>query len=85
MPSTGRPELNTTSGMRGLASPTTLAGPPERMMARGAKASMRAGSRAVNGQDLAIDTALAHAAGDQLGELAAEIENEHAVVLRACV
>ncbi len=34
----------------------------------------------VEGYDLAIDAALAHAPGDELGELAAEVEDQHAVM-----
>ena len=63
---------------RGASSSVTLAGPPERMMARGANAAMRAGL-GVERPDLAIDAALAHAPGDQLRDLAAEIEDQHAV------
>ena len=48
------------------------------MIALGAKARDRVGAR-VEGMDLAIDAALAHAPRDQLRHLAAEIEDEDAV------
>ena len=48
-------------------------------MPRGAKARMRASS-AVIGPDLAVDAGFAQAPGDELGHLAAEIEDEDAVV-----
>ena len=47
-------------------------------MAFGPKSAMRCGS-AVVGHDLAIDAALAHAAGDELRHLGAEVEDEDAV------
>ena len=48
------------------------------MIALGAKAAS-ALRRHGEGMDLAIDAALAHAPGDELGHLAAEIEDEDAV------
>ena len=66
------------SGARGAVPSVTEAGPPDRMTARGAKSRTAAlGDR--KRVDLAIDPALAHAARDQLGHLAAEIEDQDAV------
>ena len=56
----------------------TEAGPPDRMMPRGREVADAVGARRV-GPDLAIDAVLAHAAGDQLRDLAAEIEDQDAV------
>jgi hypothetical protein len=49
MPSTGTPASNTSIGARGEPASGTLAGPPDRMIARGLKPRMRPGS-ALNGQ-----------------------------------
>ena len=62
----------------GAPSAYTLAGPPERMSALGASSRTRCG-RDVVPHDLAVHVLLAHAAGDELGVLRAEVENEHAL------
>ena len=64
----------------GLALSPTLAGPPERITAFGTKASQHRLDTVVR-MNLAIDAALAQAAGNQLGNLAAEIDDQHAVVV----
>ena len=77
-PSTGTPSLNAIAGARGELPSVTEAGPPDRMIARGSKSRTFSSLDRI-GMDLAIDPALAHAAGDQLGDLAAEIEDQDAV------
>ena len=74
----------TASGARGLSASMTLAGPPDRMIALGAQAASPRGVR-VERPDLAVDSALAQAPGDQLGDLAAEIQDEHPLVMLADV
>ena len=78
MPSTGTPSSKTASGARGVPASCTEAGPPDRMIALGAKLAQPLGGHG-EGMDLAIDAALAHAARDELRHLAAEIEDEDAV------
>ena len=78
MPRTGTPASNTACGARGEAPSVRLAGPPDRMMPRGRQARdpVRVG---VERPDLAIDAGLAQAAGDELGDLAAEVQDQHAL------
>ena len=80
MPSTGTLAAKTASGARGLSPSVTLAGPPESTMPRGANSADARVGRGVEGPDLAIDAVLAQAARDELGDLAAEVEDEDAVV-----
>ena len=76
MPSTGTPASNTHGSHRGEPSVSTDAGPPERMMPRGAIAAdvLRGQVRPV---DFAVDAQLAHPPGDELRVLAAEVEDQH--------
>ena len=53
------------------------------MMPFGASSRTRA-ARDVVPDDLAVDVLLAHAAGDQLGVLRAEIQDQHLFVRGAC-
>ena len=62
-------------GARGLSSHITEAGPPDRMMPLGLQPLEGLGGGVERG-DLAIDPGLAHPARDQLGHLAAEIDDE---------
>ena len=77
MPSTGTPSSNTIAARAATAPSCTLAGPPERMKRAGAEGGDARGI-GVERPDLAIDAGFAQAAGDQLGHLAAEIEDQHA-------
>ena len=74
MPSSGTPISKASSGARGVSSFVTEAGPPEKMMPRGIEVA-DPGEIGVVGHDLAIDAGFAHAPRDELGELAAEIED----------
>ena len=65
-------------GARGEAPSVRLAGPPDRMMPRGRQARIRVGV-GVERPDLAINAELAQAAGDELGDLAAEVQDQHAL------
>ncbi len=78
MPSTGSPALNTQSGARGVPNSVTLAGPPDRITALGLQA-LEGVLGAVERHDLGVDALLAHAPGDQLRHLAAEIDDEDGV------
>ena len=78
MPSTGTPASNTICGARGLPCRRSEAGPPERMTAFGLD-PLEGASADLERHDLAIDAGLAHAPGDQLGDLAAEIDDEDGV------
>ena len=71
----GRPLSNKCCGARGLSSHVTEAGPPEKMMPFGLQPLERLVGGVERG-DLAIDAGLAHAARDQLGHLAAEVDDE---------
>ena len=77
MPSTGTPASNTACGARGEAPSVRLAGPPDRMMPRGRHAAMRSGV-GIERPDLAVDAGFAQAARDQLGDLAAEVQDQDA-------
>ena len=57
-------------------------GPPDRMIAAGV-ASLDLGQRRVVRQELGVDVELAHAARDELGELAPEVEDHDRVGLAA--
>ncbi len=80
MPSTGTPRSNTPAAGIGAPSASTDIGPPERMMPLGAKA-LDVRQRQVWPVDLAVDAQLAHPAGDELGVLAAEVEDEDLLVV----
>jgi hypothetical protein len=80
MASIGTPRSNSLRPMRGLSASSTLAGPPDRMMALG-PVVVDHGLGLVERMDLAIDAGLAHPAGDQLGHLAAEIDDQNALVV----
>ena len=58
----------------------TLAGPPDRITACGRNAGEEGGVDLLVGVDLAVDARLAQPAGDQLGDLAAEVDDEQALV-----
>ena len=75
MPSNGRPLSNITCGARGLSASVTDAGPPEKITPLGWSRS-NASSAGIERRDLAIDARLAHAPRDQLGHLAAEVDDE---------
>ena len=77
MPSIGTPASNTACGARGEAPSVRLAGPPDRMMPRGRHARDARGI-GVERPDLAIDAGLAQPPGDQLSDLAAEVQDQHA-------
>jgi hypothetical protein len=49
MPSTGTPSSNTACGARGVSDSVTLAGPPDRMIARGGAALASASSALLKG------------------------------------
>ena len=72
------PLSNAACGARGLPASVTEAGPPERMTALGLEA-LEGGFGALEGMDLAVDARFAHAARDELGHLAAEIDDEDGV------
>ena len=78
MPSTGTPSENTSGGASWPFASYTDSGPPDRMMALGAKRSICSASD-IAGVDLRIHAEFAHAARDQLGVLGTEIENEDPV------
>ena len=84
MPRIGRPLSNSTCGARGLPSSGTLAGEPDRMMPLGLSRWNASSAMAERG-DFGIDPGLAHAAGDQLGHLAAEIDDEDGIGEVRCV
>ena len=75
-PAPARPARTRACGARGVSVSVTLAGPPDRMIARGLFRQRRL--RLVVGHDLAIDPGLAHAPRDELGHLAAEIDDQNA-------
>jgi hypothetical protein len=68
------------SGGIGAPSAKTEAGPPEKITAFGAKAARKRVVHPVEGVDFAIDVQLAQAARDQLRHLAAEVDDEKAVM-----
>ena len=72
-------EANTTSGARGESASVTRGRPAGQDDRLGANAASALRRHPVIGLDLAIDPALAHATRDELGHLAAEIEDEDAV------
>ena len=63
----------------------TLAGPPERMTASGPERGEEGGVDLLVRVDLAVDPRLAQPPRDQLGDLAAEVDDEQALVLGARV
>ena len=75
MPSRGSPLSNSACGARGLSSQVTDDGPPEKMMPLGAQ-PFEGFLGGVERGDLAIDARFADAAGDELGHLAAEVDDE---------
>ena len=79
MPSTGTPASKIACGARGDVASVIEAGPPERITPRGFIVG-EGFSRLLEGDDLAIDPLLAHASGDELGDLGAEIDDENLVV-----
>ncbi len=83
MPSTGTPASNTACGARGEAPSVRLAGPPDRMMPRGRHAAIRPGI-GVERPDFAIDAGLAQTAGNELGDLAAEVQDQNALGGERC-
>ena len=85
MPRTGTPRVKISGAARGLPASVTQAGPPERMTACGAEVGEEGGVDLLVGVDLAVDARLAQAAGDQLGDLAAEVDDEQALVVGLCV
>ena len=78
MPSTGTPSLKTMSGARG-AFALGDRGRPARQDDRARREIADLSLVDREGVDLAVDAAFAHAARDQLGYLAAEIEDQNAV------
>ena len=66
----------------GAPSAYTDAGPPERTSAAGFRARISSAAESM-GDELGVDARLAHAAGDQLAVLAAEVEHEHRAILGA--
>ena len=75
---TGRPDSKIREGTRGENSSVTEAGPPDRMTPW---AHRREGLfRRLKRVDFAIDTGLAHAAGNELGDLRTEIDNEDRIM-----
>ena len=70
------PAVKICSGARGEPASPTLAGPPERMMPFGGEGGDFFGI-GVERPDFAIDAGFADPAGDQLGDLAAEIQNQN--------
>ena len=61
-----------------------LAGPPDRITALGAKSAQEGVGDVLVRVDFAIDVQLAQAARDQLGHLAAEVDDEKAVMVVMC-
>jgi hypothetical protein len=79
MPSTGTPSSNTACGAA-VVLLVALAWLPDRMMPLSAEVAHE-GVGHVAGVDLAVHMRLAHAAGDELGDLGAEVEDEDFLVL----
>ena len=69
-------------GGSGAPRSITEAGPPERMIALRLHLARRPRLGLLERHDLAIDALLAHAPGDQLGDLGAEIDDQDVVVHR---
>ena len=76
MPKTGTPASNRAGSTCGAPGSYTLDGPPDRMIAAGS-AGQHLGDRHRVRHDLGVDVGLAHAAGDQLGVLGAEVDDEN--------
>jgi hypothetical protein len=69
-------------GGSGAPSAKTEAGPPRQDHGLGRKSAQELGRNRVEGVDLAINAQLAKAAGDQLRDLAAEVDDQQALVVR---
>ena len=76
MPSTGTPSSKIAGSSCGAPSSYTLDGPPESTMPDGFLAATSA-AVTVCGTISRVDARLAHAAGDQLRVLRAEVDDEH--------
>ena len=72
-----REDLGVGAGAAGVGDAGGAAGEDDRLRAEGGE---EGGGHAVEGVDLAVDARLAQPAGDQLGDLAAEIDDEQALV-----
>ena len=78
-PAPARPARTRPAARAAVSSSYTEFGPPERMMPAGAKSRMKCVGDVV-GMQFAVDAGFAHAAGDQLGVLGTEIEDEDFLV-----
>ena len=84
MPSTGTPSSNTACGALSVVSSYTLAWLPERITPLSVPSACVLAHPLVGdvaGMDFGEHMRLAHAAGDQLRDLGAEVEDEDLVVL----
>jgi hypothetical protein len=80
MPRTGISISNTRWGARGVPSPCTL-GTARQDDRLGAERIQEGVIDTVEGMDFAIHPAFAEAAGDQLGDLTAKVDHQHAFMM----